>query len=201
VVGKSTASSLHAIRAAHPNSPFVPSNIRGESSGTSEQLARFILSDLKSSSTPLLYLTGDKNRDTLPDILRDGSLKLAPLQVYQTQGSSRFSEELKLALEATSDGTWLHLSLCLQLLSLCLRSQTLVDRILRAFGGRICHAPPATSLRSSLHGSYLFGTASCPNSLHRSHHIDLSTRKVEPLGGRRGAQTYSRRATSSDHGL
>ncbi|KAJ6544758.1 tetrapyrrole biosynthesis, uroporphyrinogen III synthase [Mycena vulgaris] len=106
VVGKSTASSLNAIRSAHPHSPFAPTDIRGESSGTSGQLARFILADLElsppSKRRPFLYLTGDKNRDTLPDILRDGNVELTPLQVYETQGSSRFAEDLRLALESSS---------------------------------------------------------------------------------------------------
>ncbi|KAJ7659943.1 tetrapyrrole biosynthesis, uroporphyrinogen III synthase [Mycena rosella] len=116
VVGSSTASALNAIRSTHPHSPLAPTDIRGESSGTSEQLARFILADLESSPRsnrkPFLYLTGDKNRDTLPDILRDGNVQLAPLQVYRTQGSSRFPEDLKLALESSSregnsNGWWI----------------------------------------------------------------------------------------------
>ncbi|KAJ7931433.1 tetrapyrrole biosynthesis, uroporphyrinogen III synthase, partial [Mycena leptocephala] len=107
VVGKSTASSLRAIRDVHPHSRFSPADIRGESSGTSEQLAKFILADLdslppKSRQKPFLYLTGDKNRDTLPDILRSGDIEISPLQVYQTQGSSRFPDDLKLALESSS---------------------------------------------------------------------------------------------------
>ncbi|KAJ7178585.1 tetrapyrrole biosynthesis uroporphyrinogen III synthase [Mycena crocata] len=113
VVGRSTAFSLNAIRSAHPHSPFAPTVIRGESTGTSEQLARFILTDLKSSpgskQKPLLYLTGDKNRDIMPDILHDGNFELSSLKVYQTQGSSRFSEDLKLALKSSSNedsGTW-----------------------------------------------------------------------------------------------
>ncbi|KAJ7104242.1 tetrapyrrole biosynthesis, uroporphyrinogen III synthase [Mycena belliarum] len=108
VVGKSTASALNLIRSAHPRSPFVPMDIRGESSGTSEQLAKFILEDLDSSppsrQIPFLYLTGDKNRDTLPDILRAGNVDLIPLQVYQTQGSSSMSQDLKLALDWSSPG-------------------------------------------------------------------------------------------------
>ncbi|KAJ7727316.1 tetrapyrrole biosynthesis, uroporphyrinogen III synthase [Mycena maculata] len=113
VVGKSTASVLNAIGSAHPHSRFAPTDIRGESSGTSEQLARFILKDLESTDTPrrrpLLYLTGDKNRDTLPGILRGGNIQLDPLQVYQTQGSSTFAEDLKVVLEASSptdSGIW-----------------------------------------------------------------------------------------------
>lgn len=42
----------------------------------------------------LLYLTGDKNRETLPEILREGGLELRSLKVYETRGSSRFEEEL-----------------------------------------------------------------------------------------------------------
>ncbi|KAJ7227101.1 tetrapyrrole biosynthesis, uroporphyrinogen III synthase [Mycena pura] len=91
------------MRSTHLHSPFVPTDIRGESSGTSEELAKFILTDLKPPGPkrrPLLYLTGDKNRDTLPEILRGGNWDLVPLQVYQTQGSSTFSQNLKLALDS-----------------------------------------------------------------------------------------------------
>ncbi|KAJ7608129.1 tetrapyrrole biosynthesis, uroporphyrinogen III synthase [Mycena polygramma] len=87
VVGKSTASSLKAIRDAHPHSRLVPTDIRGESSGTSEQLANFIIADLdslppESKQKPFLYLTGDKNRDTLPDILHNGNIEHGPLQIW-----------------------------------------------------------------------------------------------------------------------
>ncbi|KAJ7903632.1 tetrapyrrole biosynthesis, uroporphyrinogen III synthase [Mycena olivaceomarginata] len=85
VVGKSTATSLKAIREARPDSRFTPTDIRGESSGTSEQLANFILTDLESlpppsRNKPFLCLTGDKNRDTLPNILRGGGVALSALQ-------------------------------------------------------------------------------------------------------------------------
>ncbi|KAJ6494744.1 tetrapyrrole biosynthesis, uroporphyrinogen III synthase [Mycena vitilis] len=108
VVGKSTASSLKAIRDAHPRSHLVPNDIRGESSGTSEQLADFIIADLDSSppesrQKPFLFLTGDKHRDTLPDILHNGNIKLDSLQVYQTQGSSSFPNDLRLTLESHQD--------------------------------------------------------------------------------------------------
>ncbi|KAF8206552.1 tetrapyrrole biosynthesis, uroporphyrinogen III synthase, partial [Mycena galopus ATCC 62051] len=76
VVGKSTASSLKAI-----------------------QILEIIAAvQLK----PFLYLTGDKNRDALPQILRGGDVELTPLQVYRTQGSSTFPDDLKLALESLS---------------------------------------------------------------------------------------------------
>ncbi|KAJ7274494.1 tetrapyrrole biosynthesis, uroporphyrinogen III synthase [Mycena haematopus] len=98
VLGKSTASALKSSR-------FTPTNIRGESSGTSEELAKFILADLDSLPSkrmPFLYLTGDKNRDTLPHILQSGRVTLSPLQVYRTQGSSKFPDDLKLTLESPS---------------------------------------------------------------------------------------------------
>ncbi|KAI0669003.1 tetrapyrrole biosynthesis uroporphyrinogen III synthase [Trametes maxima] len=101
VVGGATAAALQAIQAAYPASPHVPGDIRGGAeSGTAEKLAHFIVSDLAESpsSRRLLYLTGDKNRDTLPKILGDGGLELDSLQVYATQGSSRFEGDLKVAL-------------------------------------------------------------------------------------------------------
>ncbi|TBU24877.1 tetrapyrrole biosynthesis, uroporphyrinogen III synthase [Dichomitus squalens] len=96
VVGETTAAALRAI----PSSPYSPQVIRGAAeTGTSEKLAHFIAADLSSSSSPspskkLLYLVGDKNRDTLSTILEDAGLDLESLQVYATQGSSRFEEDL-----------------------------------------------------------------------------------------------------------
>ncbi len=69
-------------------------DIRGESSGTAEQLANFILAE-QPRPTKLLYLTGDKNRDTLPNILGGAGVILHSLKVYETQGSSTFLQQLK----------------------------------------------------------------------------------------------------------
>ncbi len=69
-------------------------DIRGESSGTAEQLASFILAE-QPRPTKLLYLTGDKNRDTLPNILGGAGVSLHSLRVYETQGSSTFLQQLK----------------------------------------------------------------------------------------------------------
>ncbi|KAI0371011.1 tetrapyrrole biosynthesis, uroporphyrinogen III synthase [Pilatotrama ljubarskyi] len=104
VVGSATASALCAIEAAFPESPYTPRDIRGGSeSGTAEKLAHYIVSDVpQSGSRRLLYLTGDKNRDTLPRILGDGGLELESLQVYATQGSSRFEDDLRQALGEVS---------------------------------------------------------------------------------------------------
>ncbi|PBK70585.1 tetrapyrrole biosynthesis, uroporphyrinogen III synthase [Armillaria solidipes] len=86
VVGKATASTL---RSSMPNA-----DIRGEYSGTAEQLANFILAE-QPRLTKLLYLTGDKNRDTLPNIFGGAGVFLHSLKVYGTQGNSTFSQQLK----------------------------------------------------------------------------------------------------------
>ncbi|KAF7327870.1 Uroporphyrinogen-III synthase [Mycena kentingensis (nom. inval.)] len=107
VVGKSSASKLSEIQSAYPNSPLTPHDIRGADSGNGEQLAKFIVSDLPAFVAPLHYLTGDKNRDTLPDILHAAGLKTAPLQVYETRGSSTFTEDLKRALALPNPQWWI----------------------------------------------------------------------------------------------
>lgn len=98
VVGASTAASLREI---YPDFD----QIRGEHTGTAEQLARFILKDLQGNRPKcLLYLTGDKNRDTLPKILKEGRVDLETLQVYRTCGSTSFPVNLSDALEGLERG-------------------------------------------------------------------------------------------------
>jgi uroporphyrinogen-III synthase len=95
VVGSTTGNVLRSM----PVSPFTPSpqNIIGEGSGTGEALAKVIIDDQqrRAPKLPLLYLTGDKNRDTLPTLVQAAGVELEPLQVYATQGSSRFSRGVK----------------------------------------------------------------------------------------------------------
>ncbi|KAG2133808.1 tetrapyrrole biosynthesis, uroporphyrinogen III synthase [Suillus bovinus] len=98
-VGEATSVALRDLSDKIPL--YAPRDIRGGSeTGTAERLARFILKDLPSDGTSrkLLYLTGDKNRDTLPKILESAGVALDPLQVYATQGSSMFPHDLSLAL-------------------------------------------------------------------------------------------------------
>jgi len=100
-VGRTTAMLLLDIMKSH-DTPYAPKDVRGgEESGTSEKLAHFILSNLPSNrkDAKLLYLTGDKNRDTLPKILREGGVELQNLQVYGTQGSRTFESDLVKAIE------------------------------------------------------------------------------------------------------
>ena len=107
VVGEATATALRNINQAFPNSPFVPMDIRGAAeTGTSERLAHFIIDDLGNinGNRTLFYLTGDKNRDTLPKILQRGGFELSSLQVYETHGSSAFPYDLKEAIDANPSG-------------------------------------------------------------------------------------------------
>ncbi|TFK94145.1 tetrapyrrole biosynthesis uroporphyrinogen III synthase [Polyporus arcularius HHB13444] len=105
IVGQATAAALSAIHDSFPSSRYAPRDIRGAvESGSSERLAHFIASDLSArpdgaQGRKLFYLTGDKNRDTLPKILTDAGIEVESLQVYATQGSSRFEEDLGNALE------------------------------------------------------------------------------------------------------
>ncbi|PFH45636.1 hypothetical protein AMATHDRAFT_158395 [Amanita thiersii Skay4041] len=123
VVGKATASSLVAIHGryskTHPKLVPSPSNICGAESGNAEQLGRFIIQDILGESDPaatnstpsptsrLLYLTGDKNRDTLPSILSSAGISLDPIQVYATRGSSTFAQDLqKVMLNTGEEQYW-----------------------------------------------------------------------------------------------
>ncbi|KAF8837893.1 tetrapyrrole biosynthesis, uroporphyrinogen III synthase [Paxillus ammoniavirescens] len=104
VVGEATAAAASKIQTNFPSFPHLPPVlIRGGSqSGTAERLAHFILEDVPSHDNErrkLLYLTGDKNRDTLPQILSTGNIDLDALEVYRTKGSSSFLTDLKSTLE------------------------------------------------------------------------------------------------------
>lgn len=108
-MGAATASALSSIRTTVPRAgTLAPSDIRGADSGTGEKLAHFILDDLVSDAPRrLLYLTGDKNRDVLPGVLRDGGVALESLQVYATQGSSAFAADLVGAIDSIPPGQYL----------------------------------------------------------------------------------------------
>ncbi|KAI0776656.1 tetrapyrrole biosynthesis uroporphyrinogen III synthase [Trametes elegans] len=106
-VGSGTSSALAAVHDAFPSSPYAPRDIRGGAEcGTGEKLARFIVADVAENPTltskRLLYLTGDKNRDTLPRILSEGGLELESLQAYATQGSTSFEDDLHGTLHEVS---------------------------------------------------------------------------------------------------
>ncbi|KAG6879219.1 hypothetical protein C0992_004361 [Termitomyces sp. T32_za158] len=103
VVGQATASSLDEVRQTYGQTPFSPEVICGGSSGTGERLAQFILG-LPVKPKRLLYLTGDKNRETIPSMLGEAGIELRSLKVYETQGSRTFETDLEQALSQGNTG-------------------------------------------------------------------------------------------------
>lgn len=101
VVGPATAAALLA------RLPNPPEDVRGRESGTAEQLARYIVHDATREER-LLYLTGDKNRETLPRIVQEGLGEgvLRELRVYATRGVRDFESSLTRALQGET-GTYL----------------------------------------------------------------------------------------------
>ena len=108
MVGRATANALRAIRDTYGDTPLTPIDICGASeSGTSERLAHFILDDLgkrDALNQKLLYLTGDKNRDALPNILRSGGVQVSVLQVYETQPCSDLDVNLQTIVHTANAG-------------------------------------------------------------------------------------------------
>ncbi|KAF5375368.1 hypothetical protein D9615_007924 [Tricholomella constricta] len=105
VVGQGTAAALTEVHQTYGQTPYTPEDIRGESSGTGERLAQFIRDQPQGKPKKLLYLTGDKNRDTVPTILGKAGIDLRALKVYETQGSHTFERDLEDALKLASTGS------------------------------------------------------------------------------------------------
>ncbi|KAI9463508.1 tetrapyrrole biosynthesis, uroporphyrinogen III synthase [Russula earlei] len=94
VVGHATAAALARLRTP-------PQDVRGMECGTAERLARYIVGDARREER-LLYLTGDKNRETLARVVREGLGEegvLRELRVYATRGVGDFEGRLSRALE------------------------------------------------------------------------------------------------------
>ena len=109
VVGQATASALTSVFEAYVHLGLTSIDVRGQSSGNAAALASFILEDPYKPST-LLYLTGDKNRDTLTHILQGGGISLELLQAYRTEGSPSFANNLTIAIQ-NSNGIFVNTSL------------------------------------------------------------------------------------------
>jgi hypothetical protein len=106
VVGKATEKVLSSC----PDLPLTPrkNKILGAESGNGEALAHFIISYYTNNnrnpkeetrSRPLLYLTGDKNRETLPQILGNAGFSVAKFQVYETGVVKDLEEKLESVIE------------------------------------------------------------------------------------------------------
>ena len=107
VVGESTAALLRTVFEEFRDLGLTFVDVRGQESGSAAKLAPFILEDSKEhgkTGSVLFYLTGDKNRDTLPRLLEEGGLQLHSLQVYKTQMSSHFEQILGASLTSSPQG-------------------------------------------------------------------------------------------------
>ncbi|EST09086.2 Tetrapyrrole biosynthesis, uroporphyrinogen III synthase [Kalmanozyma brasiliensis GHG001] len=115
-VGPATSSALRTV----PLAPWLRPRLvmGGEATGTGETLARYVIrhfsspsildqnSDLLSAeqAPPLLYLVGDKNASTIPDMLSSASPPTGPvpfeeLQVYETAPDPHFAEGCEVLLK------------------------------------------------------------------------------------------------------
>ncbi|GAA5967847.1 hypothetical protein JCM8115_000381 [Rhodotorula mucilaginosa] len=114
VVGHPTCTALQRA----PCPPCQEQVFGAEESGTGERLAEYIVQHFHAAQSGeptssmkkrprLLYLTGDKNRDTIPRRLAAGNIDFDPLQVYSTSPSPAFATNLDAVLagvEATAAG-------------------------------------------------------------------------------------------------
>ncbi|BGP51371.1 uroporphyrinogen-III synthase [Rhodotorula kratochvilovae] len=103
VVGRPTAAALLAL----PSAPDPALVLGAAESGTGARLAQFILAHFASLPPPsnrrepkLLYLTGDKNSDTVPNVLAHGGVHAHELQVYATTPAASFPAALERELAA-----------------------------------------------------------------------------------------------------
>lgn len=108
VVGESTGRTLKQITISHPVK-FSESLILGASqTGSSESLAQFVLDDLplRRASGKLLYLTGDKNKDTFRRIMAGNGVGIQELMVYETKAVSNLEERVASIAEEIANGEW-----------------------------------------------------------------------------------------------
>jgi uroporphyrinogen-III synthase len=101
VVGQTTATALRDIFTEFADLGLESVDILGQDSGSAASLAPFILEDIKERPAKLLYLTGDKNRDTISRLLNEGGIALEPLRVYKTHGSPDFEDNLASTLASS----------------------------------------------------------------------------------------------------
>ena len=99
-MGEGTAAAIRDIQTRFQSHGFSSVRTLGEASGTGEQLGHFIAEhyDYKSEGK-LLYLTGDKNRDTVASILSKTGVPFRSLLVYETRKRLDFEEQLRQAVE------------------------------------------------------------------------------------------------------
>lgn len=108
VVGRATSDALLGL----PNCPTTSEQVFGAESGTGERLAQFMREWFGAERAgekvkPLLYLVGDKNKETIQQILREGKggIETDRVQVYETEIVTSFGADLEAALGSLSSPT------------------------------------------------------------------------------------------------
>jgi len=100
-VGPATAASLTRLHPSiRPHSSLI---LGADESGSAEMLAGFICTSHNKtqqqqqqptdSTCPLLYLVGDKRKDTLPSLLNEQGIKMHEIQAYETYQSPTFEAD------------------------------------------------------------------------------------------------------------
>jgi uroporphyrinogen-III synthase len=113
-VGPATAASLTRL---HPSIRPHPSLILGaDESGSAERLAGFIRTSHKKtqqqqqqptkSTFPLLYLVGDKRKDSLPSLLSEQGIEMHEIQAYETYQSPTFEADYSALLDDNSQNSF-----------------------------------------------------------------------------------------------
>ena len=102
MVGEATAAAVRGIQQRYQGYGFTTVRILGESSGTGEKLGHFIVQHRSSEAGKLLYLTGDKSRDTVASILSKNGVPFQALQAYETRQRSDFESLLETAVDSLS---------------------------------------------------------------------------------------------------
>lgn len=103
VVGKATSDALLGLQ----DCPTTPERVLGAESGTGERLAHYMREWFgaehgEGDRKPLLYLVGDKNKETIQQLLWDGRIETDRVQVYETEIIESFGANLETALDSFS---------------------------------------------------------------------------------------------------
>jgi len=157
-------------------------DIRGQETGNGEQLARFVLEnrDKNTDNKKLLYLTGDKNRDTIPKILSSNKdqgppILLHSLQVYETHGATDLEKNIRLLVAREAQlrqGT----SICTCKYVADSRSKDNIWWVVffAPSSSLLAYAPESLPLCAQRRFRYQIATPCCQSRCHRMHDVILS---------------------------
>lgn len=97
VVGPATASAITKLG-------FTASNVLGAECGNGEVLSKFIVSSYSKPQKPILFLVGEIRRDIIPKTLREASIGIEEMVIYETTVEEGFREEFTQVVKETDGG-------------------------------------------------------------------------------------------------